>query len=93
MDITQTSRKPALRSTIEFRVLDDLSSVAVDPESGQAHALTPVATAIIERCDGTATAEEIVAEIIEIFDCTPMQAEKDVLTFLDDLKLRELVDW
>jgi PqqD family protein of HPr-rel-A system len=93
MELVQTSYKPALRPTIEFRVLDDLSSVAVDPESGEAHALTPVATAIIERCDGSLTAREIVADIVEIFDCSPGQAEKDVLAFLDDLKTRQLVDW
>ena len=93
MNVIQTTRRPVLRSTIEFRVLDDLSSVAVDPATGQAHALTPVATAIIERCDGTATVEEIVAEIVEIFDCTAFQAEQDVVVFLDDLAVRELVDW
>jgi len=93
MDVTQISRRPVLRPKIEFRVLDDLSSVAVDPESGQAHALTPVATAIVERCDGTATTQEIVAEIVEIFDCTISQAEQDVVSFLEDLALKELVDW
>jgi PqqD family protein of HPr-rel-A system len=93
MDVTQANRRPVLRSAIEFRVLDDLSSVAVDPESGQAHALTPVATAIFERCDGTMTVDQIVGEIIEIFDCSSDQAERDVLAFLSDLETRNLVDW
>jgi PqqD family protein of HPr-rel-A system len=92
MDITQSARRPVLREKIEFRVLDDLSSVAVDPDSGQAHALTPVATAIIERCDGTMTVDEIVDEIVEIFDCDASQAQTDVLAFLDDLATRELID-
>ena len=93
IEVTQASRRPTLRQDIEFRVLDDMSSVAVDPESGQAHALTPVATAIFERCDGTMTVEEISGEIVEIFDCAAGQAEKDVVAFLDDLAARELVRW
>jgi PqqD family protein of HPr-rel-A system len=93
MDMTNGRlARPVLREKIEFRVLDDLSSVAVDPDSGQAHALTPVATAIIERCDGTMTVDEIVGEIVEIFDCDASQAQTDVLAFLDDLATRELID-
>lgn len=93
MEVTQASRRPVHRTTAEFRVLDDLSSVVVDPESGQAHALTSVATAIFERCDGTMTVEEIVQDIVEIFDCTLDRAQDDVLLFLDDLASRALIDW
>lgn len=92
MDVTHPTRRPVLRENIEFRVLDDLSSVAVDPVSGQAHALTPVATAIIERCDGTMSVEQIVDEIVEIFECDRSQAERDVVAFLSDLQERELID-
>lgn len=93
MSLEQTARRPVIRSTIEFRVLDDLSSVAVDPESGQAHALTPVATAIFERCDGSLTVEEIAAELTEIFDCPAVQLRSDVANFVGDLSERGLVDW
>ena len=93
MEFTQANRRPAIRQAIEFRVLDDLSSVAVDPESGQAHALTPVATAIFERCDGETTVQQIVVEIVDIFDCTVDQAEQDVVVFLDDLAARDLISW
>jgi PqqD family protein of HPr-rel-A system len=92
MDEQQLARKPVVREKIEFRVLDDLSSVAVDPDSGQAHALTAVATAIFERCDGTMTVDEIVAEITDIFDCDGIQARSDVLTFLGELSERGLID-
>ena len=84
--------KPSTLAAIEFRVLDDLSSIAVDPGSGQAHALTPVATAIFERCDGTTTVREIIGDIVDIFDCAPDQAERDVVAFLDDLKSRSLIE-
>lgn len=92
MDNEQLARKPIVRETIEFRVLDDLSSVAVDPESGQAHALTAVATAIFERCDGTMSVDEIVEEITDIFECDQDQAKTDVLTFLGELSERGLID-
>lgn len=92
MDKELLARKPVIRQTIEFRVLDDLSSVAVDPESGQAHALTAVATAIFERCDGTMSVDEIVNDITDIFECDGNQARADVLTFLGELSDRGLID-
>ena len=93
MDFTEMTRRPLLKSGIEFRVLDDLSSVAVDPESGQAHALTPVATAIFERCDGTMTVGEIMSELVEIFDCTFEQVNRDALLFLNNLANQGLISW
>jgi hypothetical protein len=93
VDTVQSGRRPMLRQSVDFRVLDDLSSVAVDPASSEAHALTPVATAIFERCDGTMTVADIVGDLVEIFDCSPAQAERDVVAFLDDLTVRELIDW
>ena len=91
--VTQVSRHPVLRESIQFRVLDDLSSVAVDPDSGQAHALTPVATAIIERCDGTLDVTGIVNEVVEIFDGSEVQVRADVHKFLDELVALGLVEW
>jgi PqqD family protein of HPr-rel-A system len=85
------AQKPTVRELIEFRVLDDFTSVAVDPDSGQAHALTPVATAIFERCDGTMTVDEIVQEIVDIFDCDGHQARGDVVAFIDELRERGLL--
>ena len=86
------AQKPAVRELIEFRVLDDFSSVAVDPDSGQAHALTPVATAIFERCDGTTTVDQIVQDIVDIFECDGDQARGDVVAFIDELRERGLLD-
>ena len=55
--------------------------------------MTPVATAVFERCDGTVTVTEIVAEVTDIFDAPRAQVERDVLAFLDDLAARRLIDW
>jgi hypothetical protein len=93
MDVTEMIGKPTVRDSVEFRVLDDLSSVAVDSESGQAHALTPVATAIFERCDGTMTVGEMTAELVEIFDCPEHQLRSDVEAFVRDLSERGLIVW
>ena len=93
MDVLQAERRPAHRPTVEYRVLDDLSSVAVESETGEAHALTPVATAVFERCDGSLTVAEIVAEVVDIFDAPEEQVTQDVLAFMDDLKVRGLIDW
>jgi hypothetical protein len=93
MDVISAQRRPVRRGAVEFRVLDDLSSVAVDPDSGEAHALTAVATAVFERCDGTLTVGEIVEEVTDIFDAPREQVERDVLAFLDDLSARGLIEW
>ena len=86
-------RRPLRKETVEFRVLDDLSSVAVDSETGEAHALNPVATAVLERCDGTMTVEEIVAEVEAIFDAPAEQIAADVRTFLEQLAGAGLIEW
>lgn len=93
MEQTFADRRPVRRPAVEFRVLADLSSVAVDPETGEAHALTPAATAVFERADGTLSVQEIVAELGDIFDAPRDQLERDVVAFLDDLAARKLVDW
>jgi len=86
-------RRPVLRTGIEYRVLDDLSSMVVNGESGDAHALNPVGSAILERCDGTFTVHQIVLEITDIFDAPQERAEQDVVQFLGDLSARSMIDW
>jgi PqqD family protein of HPr-rel-A system len=90
--ILEIDRRPTLRPSVEYRILDDMSSVVADSAAGDAHALTPVGTAILERCDGTMTVGEIIDAIVEIFDCTPDQAERDVIAFLDELAAKGLID-
>ena len=93
MSITIADRRPTRKPDVDFRILDDLTSVAVAPESEEAHALTPVATAVFERCDGTMTVGEIAAELADIFDAPADQIARDVEAFLDDLVARGLVEW
>jgi len=85
--------RPVRQPTVDFRVMGDFSSVAVDPVNGMAHALNPVATAVFERCDGSLTVRDIVAEVVEIFDGPPDQIAGDIETFFDDLDTRGLIEW
>jgi pyrroloquinoline quinone biosynthesis protein D len=93
MDQVSDDRRPVRRATVDFRVLDDLSSVAVDSASGEAHALNPVATAVLERCDGTMTVAEIVDEVVAIFDAPAEQVAADVRAFLEQLAGAGLIEW
>lgn len=93
MEPALLDRRPAVLAAVEFRVLDDMSAVAVDREGGTAHALNPVAAAILERCDGEATVREIVAEIEEIFDGPPERVAAEVAAFVDELAAMGLIAW
>ena len=84
--------RPIRKETVDFRVLDDLSSVVADPETGEVHAHNAVATAVFERCDGSMTATQIMTEVVEIFDASAEQVAVDVEQFLNDLTERGLVN-
>jgi pyrroloquinoline quinone biosynthesis protein D len=93
MQPAESNDRPVLRPTVIFRVLDDLSGVAVDSESEQAHALNSVGVAVLERCDGTLTVGEIVVEVNDIFDAPREQIAADVHAFLADLAARGMIEW
>lgn len=92
MQPLEPNDRPVLRPTIDFRVLDDLSGVAVDLESEQAHALNPVGVAVLERCDGTLTVGEIVVDVCDIFDAPREQITADVHAFLADIDARGMIE-
>jgi hypothetical protein len=89
---TAIAHRPARTVHVEFRVLDDLSSVVADMASGEIHAFNAVGTAVFERCDGTMTADEIVTDVAEIFDAPRDLVAVDVQTFLAVLTERGLVN-
>jgi pyrroloquinoline quinone biosynthesis protein D len=53
--------------------------------------LNESALAIVARCDGAATAAEIVAALAVEFEADESQLSADVLECLDDLQRRQLV--
>jgi Coenzyme PQQ synthesis protein D (PqqD) len=93
MQPPELSDRPVLRPTVDFRVLDDLSGIAIDSESEQAHALNPVGVAVLERCDGTLTVGEMVVEVCDIFDAPREQISADVHAFLADVATRGMIAW
>jgi pyrroloquinoline quinone biosynthesis protein D len=93
MQPAELNDRPVLRPTVEFRILDDLSGIAVDLDSEQAHALNPVGVAVLERCDGTLTVGEIVDEVCDIFDAPREQIGADVRAFLADIAARRMIAW
>jgi hypothetical protein len=86
-------RRPLRKPAVDVHIMDDFSSCVVDAEARQAHAFNPVATAVIERCDGKLAASAIIAELSDIFDCPPDRIARDVEVFLTDLAMRGLIDW
>jgi coenzyme PQQ biosynthesis protein PqqD len=61
------------------------------PERGLS--LNPVAAAITRLCDGAHTVEAIVAEVSATFlEAPPGEVERDVLSFLDALASRGLLE-
>jgi len=93
VDTSTLDRRPTLRPAVDFRVLDDLSGVAVDVAGGTAHALNPVAAAVLERCDGRLAVREIAAELGDIFDGPSDRIAADVELFVDDLARKGLIEW
>lgn len=85
--------RPIIRPSVEFRVLDDLSGLAIDTAGGQAHALNPVAVAILERCDGSLSIQDLVAEVCEIFDAPSERVADDAHTFLEEASALGLIEW
>lgn len=93
MESATPGDRPVIRTVVDFRVLDDLSGVAIDTSAGAAHALNPVAAAILEHCDGSLTVGQIADDLATIFDAAPDRIASDVRVFVDDLAERGLVEW
>ncbi len=67
-----------------WRVFED-GAVIVSPTESVMHSLNPVGTRIWELADGTLTVSEILDTVLDEFDVTRDQAEKDIATFCQEL--------
>lgn len=67
-----------------WRVFED-GAVIVSPTESVMHSLNPVGTRIWELADGTLTVSEILDSVLEEFDVSRDQAEKDIATFCQEL--------
>lgn len=69
----------------------DGSTVLLKPATGQYYALEDVSQDIWAYCDGSRTANEIVAEIQREYDAEPAEIEADVLALLQEFLDEQLV--
>jgi hypothetical protein len=67
-----------------WRVFED-GAVIVSPTESVMHSLNPVGTRIWELADGTLTVSEILDTIVNEFDVTREEAERDVAEFCQTL--------
>jgi hypothetical protein len=74
---------------MEAELGDEL--VALDPDGGQCFGFNPVAASIWKLLDEPRSAEDIEAELMELFEVDEAQCRAEVADLLADLKDRGLV--
>jgi hypothetical protein len=83
---------PHLITDVIWRVLDD-NAVLVSPEGGQVTILNEVGTEIWSLIDGQNSGIDIAHHLIQQYDVSINQAQKDVELFLTKLNNRGLIVW
>jgi hypothetical protein len=73
-----------------WRVYDG-EAVIVSPEDSTLHTLNEVGTLVWEAADGRTSLAAITARVCERYDVGPAAAERDVATFVEELRSRGLV--
>lgn len=68
-------------------------TVIVSPTDGRLNVVNEVGGFVWERIDGENTVAAIIELVTEHFSVEPEQATDDVLTFLDSLAERDLLNW
>lgn len=66
-------------------------SLVHDPVSGQIHVLNGTAARILQRCDGTASLEQIVDELVAAAGVDRLRVERDVASIYGTFQARGLV--
>jgi PqqD family protein of HPr-rel-A system len=71
------AQRPKVREDLHVVELDG-EAVVYDEVSGDLHHLNPVATLVLELCDGTATAREVAVDVASAVDDAPPDVERHV---------------
>lgn len=83
--------KPKRKESYVSEELDGMDEIIyVDMESGSSISLNTLASAIFELCDGTRTAEEIAAIVVETLGSDPDQTLKDTRTIIQEFAAYQL---
>lgn len=82
--------KPRIRDDLTLVELDQ-EAVVYDPISGLVHYLNPMASLVLQLCDGSATVKETIADLAEAQDARPGDIEPSVKTLLQQFRKLGLV--
>jgi PqqD family protein of HPr-rel-A system len=82
--------KPRIRGDLTLIELDQ-EAVVYDPISGLVHYLNPMASLVIQLCDGTATVKETTAELAEANEVEPEAIAADIRRLIKQFRDAGLV--
>jgi hypothetical protein len=86
-----TSR-PTITGEVIWRQLDD-NAVLVSPSSGEVQVLNAVGTIIWRMLAKEQSITDIAAHLANNYQVSPIQAQQDVILFLQELHNRGLIVW
>ena len=82
--------KPQMRSDLTLVELDQ-EAVVYDPISGLVHYLNPMASLLLQLCDGTATVKETTTDLAEANEVEPDVIAADIRTLIKQFRNAGLV--
>jgi PqqD family protein of HPr-rel-A system len=82
--------KPRLRDDVTL-VEIDREAVVYDPSSRLVHYLNPMASLVLQLCDGTATVKETIGELADAQESTPDEIAPSVQTLMRQFRRLGLV--
>ena len=83
--------KPMLRGDLTVVDLDGEATI-YDDATGDLHTLNPTATMVLHLCDGTATINELSAELANAFDMPSAEIEPQVRALLRKFRRAGLLE-
>jgi PqqD family protein of HPr-rel-A system len=82
--------KPQIRSDLTLVELDQ-EAVVYDPVSGLVHYLNPMASLVLQLCDGTSTVKETTADLAEANEVEPGAIAADIRKLIKQFRDAGLV--
>lgn len=83
--------KPKLRDGVTLVEVDQ-EAIVYDPLSGYAHYLNPMASIVLQLCDGTSTIKETTDELAEAQDVDPDSLEKPIRELVKNFRAVGIVE-
>jgi PqqD family protein of HPr-rel-A system len=83
--------KPGIREDVTLVEIDQ-EAVVYDPLSGLVHYLNPMASLVLQLCDGTATVKETIEQLAEAQEVTPEELAPSVKSLVKQFRNFGLVE-